>query len=293
MYGERGYLSLIKKVINTGERRLGRNGYTRSLFGEQLRFSLTNSNTNTPILPLLTTKYVPLRLVLDELRWFVQGRTDNQWLMERNVKIWDANAKNGTLWSNSETEDLGPIYGFQWRHFGADYQGHKNDDRKYEEQGVDQVEFVFQELKHHPESRRAIMSAWNPKDLPKMTLPPCHILSQYWIGKNGLSCHLYQRSADIGLGVPFNIASYSILTHAIANSLGIRANELVMSFGDCHIYEEHLEGLSDQIKREPYEPPTIYVPKGDHPLEILMNEKDPIRVNEYVHCGRVRLAMIA
>ena len=291
MFGERGYINLINKVIKHGERRSGRNGYTRSLFGEQLRFSLTQSDS--PILPLLTTKHVPVRLVLEELRWFSSGRTDNKWLMDRNVKIWDSNAKNGKLWDTSDTEDLGPIYGFQWRHFGANYRGHKKENTDYSDEGTDQLDYVFQELKNNPGSRRAILSAWNPSDLPKMTLPPCHILSQYWVGQNGLSCHLYQRSADIGLGVPFNIASYSLLTHAIAKSLGMRANELVMSFGDSHIYEEHLDGLQEQTTREPYDFPNLYVPDGDHPLDILMNTSDPMRVSEYKHHGKVRLAMIA
>ena len=288
--GERGYLSLLKRVIETGEKRIGRNGNTYSLFGEQLRFDLTNNT-----LPLLTTKHVPLRLVLEELRWFVSGRTDNKWLMDRNVKIWDSNAKEGTLWSDDTSEDLGPIYGFQWRHFGAKYEGYKNEERMYdgENKGVDQIDYVFQELKRNPTSRRAIMSAWNPKDLSQMTLPPCHILSQYWVGERGLSCHLYQRSADIGLGVPFNIASYSLLTHAFAKALNIEADSLVMSFGDSHIYECHKEGLLEQIQREPYDFPKITLPDGDNPIDILLNEENPIKVSDYKHHSRIRLPMIA
>jgi thymidylate synthase len=290
--GEHSYLSLIKKVLTLGEKRTGRNGGTLSLFGEHLRFDLTRDDT--PILPLLTTKSVPLRLVLEELRWFVSGKTDNKYLMDRNVKIWDSNTKAGPLWNDNPAEDLGPIYGFQWRHFGAKYNGCKSETNTYESNGgVDQIEYVFQELKNHPESRRAIMSAWNPVDIPKMTLPPCHIMSQFWVGQNGLSCHLYQRSADIGLGVPFNIASYSLLTHAFAKSLDLRPNQLVMSFGDSHIYQCHTEGLEEQIKREPYEFPVINIPNGNHPIEILLNEKDPITVSEYKHHPIIRLPMIA
>ena len=287
--GERGYLSLLKRTIETGELRKGRNGNTYSLFGEQLRFDLTDSR-----FPLLTTKHVPLRLVLDELRWFVSGKSDNKWLMDRNVKIWDSNAKAGPLWSNDTSEDLGPIYGFQWRHFGADYKGFKNDsDREYKGEGIDQIDYVFQELKNNPSSRRAIMSAWNPSDLSQMTLPPCHILSQYWIGNRGLSCHLYQRSADIGLGVPFNIASYSLLTCAFAKALNVEADSLVMSFGDSHVYECHKEGLLEQIKREPFKFPTIILPDGDNPIDILLNEETPIKISGYHYHPRIRLPMIA
>lgn len=286
--GENQYLSLVKKILETGEQRSGRNGNTYSLFGEQLRFDLSKST-----LPLLTTKHVPLRLVLEELRWFVSGKTDNKWLMDRNVKIWDSNAKAGPLWSDHTHEDLGPIYGFQWRHFGARYEGFKNEHRTYENEGADQIEYILTELRNNPGSRRAIMSAWNPKDLPQMTLPPCHILSQYWIGEKGLSCHLYQRSADIGLGVPFNIASYSLLTHAFAKALNIEANMLVMSFGDCHIYESHKDGLTDQITRKPYAFPKIQLPNGDHPIDILMNEETPITISDYEHHPRIRLPMIA
>lgn len=292
MIGERGYLKLIEKVISHGEIRTGRNGITRSLFGEQLRFQLQKDSV--PILPLLTTKFVPYRLVLEELRWFIQGKTDNKWLMDRSVKIWDANAKAGPLWNDCPEEDLGPIYGFQWRHFGAKYDGHKTDDKTYENEGADQIAWILKELTENPGSRRAILSAWNPCALPEMTLPPCHVLSQYWIGKNGLSCHLYQRSADIGLGVPFNIASYSLLTHAFAKALGIPANELVMSFGDCHIYEDHIDGLREQVEREPKDFPTINIPDiHKNPIDILSDKDHPITISDYEHCGVIRLAMIA
>lgn len=287
--GEKGYLNLVRKIITQGEIRAGRNGNTLSLFGEQLRMPLINDN-QTPILPLLTTKYVPLKLVLEELRWFISGRTDNQWLRERNVKIWDANAEAGPLWSSSPKEDLGPIYGFQWRHFGASYEGHVDKGREYNHMGVDQIEYIFNELKHMPESRRAVMSAWNPVDIPQMTLPPCHVLSQFWIGKNGLSCHLYQRSADMGLGVPFNIASYSLLTHAFAKALNVKPSMLVMSYGDCHIYESHIAGLQEQIEREPMEFPEVIVPEHPHPIDIVM---DSMNVREYKHHGRIRLPMVA
>jgi len=289
---EVGYLRLLKDILTHGEIRKGRNGATRSLFGTQLRIPL--SVNKVPILPLLTTKYVPFRLVHEELKWFVQGRTDNKYLLDNKVRIWDTNAKAGPLWKEGEEEDLGPIYGFQWRHFGADYKGCITPENTYEKEGVDQISWVVDELRRNPGSRRAIINAWNPVDIPKMTLPPCHVLSQYWIGEKGLSCHMYQRSADIGLGVPFNIASYALLTHAIAKSLGINANELVMSFGDTHIYESHIYGITTQMFRKPGKFPTLIMDsKSTNPIDILCDEENPCKVEGYVHQGVVRLPMIA
>lgn len=282
--GEAGYLALIKKVIREGETRVGRNGNTISLFGEQLRFSLRDRE-----FPLLTSKFVPFRLVHEELKWFINGKTDNKSLLDQNVKIWDANAKAGPLWQGGEDEDLGPIYGYQWRHFGGKYSGCKEESNP---PGVDQISWIVNELRERPGSRRAILSAWNPVDIPNMTLPPCHVLSQYWIGKNGLSCHLYQRSADIGLGVPFNIASYALLTYAFAKALNVPTNELVMSFGDSHIYEEHASALEKLTDVTPNLFPTISIESDSNdPVEIVTNGK--IQIEGYKHNGRLRLPMIA
>jgi thymidylate synthase len=266
--GERQYLELLRRVINEGVLRRGRNGNTVSLFGEQLRFDLRDSS-----FPLLTTKKMPIKAISYELSWFSQGFTSNKYLTERNVKIWTPNAEAGPIWRTSPVtwQDLGPIYGFQWRHFGANYLGSPEylnmhygidagvDSRIIETsiQGVDQLRWIVDELRENPGTRRAILSAWNPVDIPKMALPPCHVMSQYWIGNDGLRCHMYQRSADVGLGVPFNIASYALLTNIIAKCVGVPARELVMSFGDTHVYEEHIEGLKEQILREPGDAPQL------------------------------------
>lgn len=263
--GERQYLELMAKIIREGQKRIGRNGNTLSLFGEHLRFDLRNN-----IFPLLTTKKVPFKTLSTELSWFSQGFTSNKYLTERGVKIWSPNAESGPLWKSSpvEWQDLGPIYGFQWRHFGADYVGSPEfRDMAYSSPpvivgGVDQLHWVVDELRRNPGTRRAILNAWNPVDIPNMALPPCHVMTQYWIGEDGLRCHLYQRSADIGLGVPFNIASYALLTKIIAGCVGVPARELVMSFGDTHIYEEHIEGLTEQIARVPGEFPTLELEWG-------------------------------
>jgi len=303
--GELEYLRLIHRILTSGYRRVGRNGTTISLFGEHLRFNLRGGR-----FPLLTTKRVPWRTMFRELKWFLLGRTDNKWLRDRGVGIWNGNAEAGPLWGwgsgerEKEIEDLGPIYGFQWRHFGAEYMGAKAEDTDYPANypfgvGVDQVKQVVELLRSDPGTRRAIISAWNPKAIPHMTLPPCHILSQYWVSPEGLHCHMYQRSADVGLGVPFNIASYSLLTHIIAHCVGLPAVELVMSFGDTHIYEEHVEGLKEQITREPFPVPHLRVvlPEGwgrewdeTWPWEV---EEDWIRVDEYVHSPTIKLPMIA
>lgn len=312
---EDGYLNLVKKIISHGELREGRNGKTKSLFGPQLRFDLVSEDGDC-VLPLLTTKRVPYRLVLEELKWFSQGKTDNKTLLEKNVRIWKPNADAGPLWKGSDPSmgDLGPIYGFQWRHFGAEYKGFKTYDvdeefgnprssypyksSQYDNKGVDQLRNIVKELRENPGSRRAVMSAWNPVDLPKMTLPPCHVLSQYWIGKEGLYCHLYQRSADIGLGVPFNIASYATLAHMIAKCLKIPARELVMSFGDCHIYEDHIDALTEQCKREPRSFPKMIF-RDDIPSEelwpdtLLCEYDDLFEIIGYEPHKKIKMDMIA
>lgn len=244
------YLSLVGRVIAEGETRMDRTGTgTLALFAPQpsLRFSLRNNT-----LPLLTTKRVFLRGVLEELLWFVAGKTDSQLLTDRDVHIWDGNGSKEFLasrgLSHRRAGDLGPVYGFQWRYFGAEY---KTCDDDYTGQGVDQICEVIDKIKHNPTDRRIIMSAWNPKDLPLMALPPCHMFCQFFVslpssspsGKKELSCHMYQRSCDLGLGVPFNIASYALLTHMIAKVTGCEARELVLAMGDAHVYRDHVEPL--------------------------------------------------
>lgn len=213
------YLNHIRRIIETGVKRNDRTGVgTYGIFGSQMRYSLRNN-----IFPLLTTKRVFWRGVVEELLWFIRGSTNAKELSDKKIHIWDANSSREFLdqmgFVDREEGDLGPIYGFQWRHFGAPYKGMHAD---YTGQGVDQLKEVIETIRNRPNDRRIIMCAWNPVDIPKMALPPCHCLVQFFVAKDELSCLLYQRSADMGLGVPFNIASYSLLTVMIAHVTGLK-----------------------------------------------------------------------
>ena len=212
-----------------------------------MRFDLGES------FPILTTKDVFWRGVAEELIWFVRGETNAKLLSDKKIKIWDGNASREFLDKQGLTEreewDLGPVYGFQWRHFGADYTTMHAD---YTNQGFDQLAEVIKQLKTNPTSRRILMSAWNASDLTKMALPPCHILAQFYVtADNKLSCQMYQRSCDMGLGVPFNIASYSLLTCMLAQVCGLKRGEFIHCLGDAHVYKNHVEPLMEQLKRHP------------------------------------------
>jgi len=253
---ERQYLSLIRRIIQNGNIENGRNGKTYVSIGEMMRFSL-RKNT----IPLLTTKKVAWKTCLRELLWFVRGQTDNNILLKNNVTIWNDNATIGRHSSHGifPKNDLGPIYGHQWRHFNAPYLSCKND---YSGEGVDQIQNIIDALKDEKErnSRRLILSAWNPLQLGEMALPPCHILAQFHVtNKKQLSCSLYQRSGDIGLGIPFNIASYSFLTHLLAHHCDLHAHELIHFIGNAHIYDDHKEALKTQISRIPKPFPQITI----------------------------------
>ncbi|XP_075234613.1 thymidylate synthase [Lycorma delicatula] len=251
---EKQYLDLAQKIMNCGSKKEDRTGTgTLSLFGEQMRFSLRDGT-----LPLLTTKRVFWRGIVEELLWFIKGSTDATELSAKNIHIWDGNSSRQYLDSIGLADraegDIGPMYGFQWRHFGAEYKDMHTD---YAGKGIDQLQDVINKIKTDPNDRRILMSAWNPIDLPKMALPPCHVLSTFNVTNGEVSCLLYQRSADFGLGVPFNIASYSLLTHMIAHVTGLKPGEFIHSIGDCHIYLNHVEPMQTQIKR-PLRPfPTI------------------------------------
>jgi len=255
---EQQYLQLIRDILDQGVLESGRNGVTKSIFGSAMHFSLEDG-----VIPLLTTKKVAWKTCLKELLWFIRGQTDAAILQKDGVKIWDANASREFLDSrglyDNEIGDLGPVYGHQWRHFNAQYIDCECD---YTGQGIDQLQQIIDCLKD-PEkrnSRRLVMSAWNPCQLDEMALPPCHVLCQFNVSEgNKLSCSLYQRSGDVGLGVPFNIASYSFLTHILAKHCGLTAYEFVYNLGNSHIYEDHIEPLKSQIEREPYEFPKIIV----------------------------------
>jgi thymidylate synthase len=275
---EHQYLNLIRTILAEGEHRPDRTGTgTRSIFAPpQLRFSLfkpgaTPSSDPVPILPLLTTKRVFLRAVIAELLWFISGCTSSIPLSEAGIKIWDGNGSREFLGKvglgHREVGDLGPVYGFQWRHFGAEYVNAKTD---YTGQGVDQLAEVVRKLKETPFDRRIIMSAWNPADLKKMALPPCHMFAQFYVSypngldkKGSLSCLLYQRSCDMGLGVPFNIASYALLTHILAHATDLNPGTLIHTMGDAHVYLDHVDALNEQLKREPTEFPELRIKRDD------------------------------
>ena len=255
---ENQYLNLIEDILKENTVFEGRNGNTYAIFGAAMHFSL-NNNT----IPFLTTKKLAWKTCLRELLWFIKGDTSNKRLNEQKVRIWDANGSREFLDSrgltNLEENDLGPIYGFQWRHFNAKYKDCNSD---YSGEGVDQLKYIIDSLKDEEtrNSRRLIMSAWNPCQINEMALPPCHILCQFHV-KNGneLCCSLYQRSGDVGLGVPFNIASYSFLNCLIAHHCGLVPGEFIHYLGNTHIYDDHVEGLLKQLERQPYEFPKLKI----------------------------------
>lgn len=241
----------IQKIIDTGVKKEDRTGVgTFAIFGAQMRYSLRDN-----IFPLLTTKRVFFRGVAEELIWFINGCTNAHVLAEKNVKIWEANSTRTFLDSvgltGNEEGDLGPIYGFQWRHFGAEYKGMH---AEYKNAGIDQLKQVIETIKKRPDDRRIIMCAWNPIDIPKMALPPCHCLVQFFVANNELSCQLYQRSADMGLGVPFNIASYALLTIMIAHVTGLKVSMLFLNLSKFYVNPmlpvtaRHSQAIATQCK---------------------------------------------
>ena len=254
------YISLIKNVIYNSNLKDDRTETgTHSIFGHQMRFSLENNK-----FPLLTTKKVFLRGIIEELLWFIKGDTDSNTLSAKNVKIWDANGSREFLdclgFTEREEGDLGPVYGFQWRNWGAEYINNKTD---YSEKGIDQLQNLIDDIKKNPNSRRLILTAWNVGDIQKMALPPCHVLCQFYVCNNKISAQLYQRSGDIGLGVPFNIASYALLLKMVAFVTNYEPSELVYTLGDAHIYNNHIGALKEQIKRIPREFPELYIKNSD------------------------------
>jgi len=242
---EMQYINLINNILNKGSLETGRNGNVYTLFGNSMRFNLKDNTV-----PILTSKKVAWKTCLKELLWFISGSTDNRILKKQNVKIWNENGSREFLDSrgltNLNEDDLGPVYGHQWRHFNAEYTSYDSD---YTNEGVDQLKYIIDALKNPNErtSRRLIMSAWNPIQINEMALPPCHVLCQFNVVRgNELSCALYQRSGDIGLGVPFNIASYSMLTHIIAHHCDLIASEFIYFLGNTHIYDNHVDALIQQ-----------------------------------------------
>ncbi|KAG5447235.1 Thymidylate synthase [Clonorchis sinensis] len=256
IYGEAAYLNLLRHILCHGVERSDRTGTgTLAVFGPQMRFSLRDDS-----FPLLTTKQVFFRGIVEELLWFIRGSTDSNELAARKVHFWDANGSREFLDNLGFTErkegDLGPVYGFQWRHSGADY---IDCDTDYTGQGVDQLAEVIRLIRERPWDRRILIVAWNVRDLKLMALPPCHCLVQFFVANGELSCQLYQRSGDMGLGIPFNIASYSLLTYMIAHLTGLKPGEFVHTIGDSHVYLNHREALSEQVKRVPRPPPKLKI----------------------------------
>ncbi|MEX2240378.1 MAG: thymidylate synthase [Burkholderiales bacterium] len=225
--GERQYLDLLAEVLERGAPKSDRTGTgTRSVFGRQMRFPLEGS------FPLLTTKKLHLKSIIYELLWFLRGDTNVRWLQAHGVTIWDE-------WADADGE-LGPVYGYQWRHW-----------RTPDGRDIDQIRQVLDDLRARPESRRHLVSAWNPADVDRMALPPCHALFQFYVAEGRLSCQMYQRSADLFLGVPFNIASYALLTLMVAQVTDLRPGEFVLTLGDAHLYLNHLAQAREQLARAP------------------------------------------
>ncbi|MBA2772861.1 MAG: thymidylate synthase [Nocardioidaceae bacterium] len=231
----RQYLDLMQRVLDEGVRKEDRTGTgTLSVFGHQMRFDLSEG------FPLVTTKKVHVRSVVGELIWFLRGDTNVRWLQERGISIWNE-------WADAEG-DLGPVYGAQWRSWSTPGGGQ-----------VDQLQQVIDQITTSPDSRRHVVSAWNVADIPQMALPPCHTMFQFYVAEGRLSCQLYQRSADVFLGVPFNIASYALLTHLVAHVTGLEVGDFVHTLGDAHLYSNHLDQARTQLARVPRPLPELWV----------------------------------
>ena len=238
------YEDLVRTILRGGTLKSDRTGTgTISLFGQQMRFDLSHS------FPLITTKKVFFRGIAYELLWFLKGSQNVRWLQENRVHIWDE-------WADPETGDLGPVYGVQWRSWPAP----TPEDPHHT---IDQIAKVLDLIRTHPDSRRMIVTAWNPAQIDSMALPPCHALFQFYVADGRLSCQLYQRSCDMFLGVPFNIASYALLTLMMAQQAGLEPGEFVWTGGDCHIYDNHVEQVLEQLSRKPYPYPTMRIRKAD------------------------------
>ncbi len=247
----RAYLDLLRKVLDEGIEREDRTGTgTKSLFGYQMRMDLQEG------FPLLTTKKVHLKSIIHELLWFIRGQTHVSHLQDVGVSIWDEWATAAqTARFGREEGDLGPVYGHQWRNFG----GTERPDGTFENDGFDQLSYVLEQIRENPFSRRLIISGWNPSEAERVALPPCHTLFQFYVSEGRLSCQLYQRSADVFLGVPFNIASYALLTMMVASVSGLEPGDFIHTFGDVHLYSNHVEQARLQLSRQPRPLPTMRI----------------------------------
>lgn len=258
----KAYLDILRHILDNGAIREDRTGVgTIGVFGHQARFDLRAG------FPLLTTKRIPFRFVVAELLWFLSGDTDVATLQKQGVTIWDEWATPAKCAKfGRKTGDLGPVYGWAWRRFGGNYDISKTFGNRAG--GFDQITWVEQEIRHNPNSRRLIVSAWNPADAQRVELPPCHTLFQFYAQSGQLSCHLYARSIDAFLGLPFNIACYALLTHMMAASTGCVVGDMVISFGDLHIYRNHLAQVNEQLSRTPSSLPMLRVQPTKNILDI-------------------------
>lgn len=236
------YEDLMRHVFEHGHAKTDRTGTgTRSVFGHQMRFDLSQG------FPLITTKKLHTKSIFIELLWFLRGDSNVRWLQERGVSIWNE-------WASADG-DLGPVYGVQWRSWPTPGGQH-----------IDQISQVLEQIRSQPDSRRLIVSAWNVADIPRMALPPCHAFFQFYVADGKLSCQLYQRSADIFLGVPFNIASYALLTHMVAQQCGLGVGDFIWTGGDCHLYSNHFEQVQEQLSRDPYPYPRLHIKRKPQSL---------------------------
>ena len=261
---EVGYLNLLKETLKEGEIKTTRNGVVYSKFGCMIKFSDINN------FPLLTTKKMFFRGIVEELLWFLRGSTDANELKEKKINIWTGNSTREYLDSIGLKEykegELGPVYGWQWRKFGKDYNNSNTN-------GKDQIRYVLEELMKPDNSRRAVLSGWNPVDLDKMALPPCHILYIFNKTNKGLSCHMTLRSSDLFLGLPFNIASTALLTQILASVLHLEISEVCLSICDAHIYKEHIGQINNQVLLAPYDLPKLIIKKFPPPVDSRIDEK--------------------
>ncbi len=250
------YEDLLRHVMAAGSVKADRTGTgTRSVFGHQLRYDLAAG------FPLITTKKVHLKSIVYELLWFLRGESNVKWLQDNGVSIWDE-------WADDDGE-LGPVYGVQWRSWPTPSGEH-----------IDQISQVLETLRSNPDSRRIIVSAWNVADIPQMALAPCHAFFQFYVADGKLSCQLYQRSADLFLGVPFNIASYALLTHMVAQQTGLGVGDFIWTGGDCHVYDNHVEQVTEQINRTPFDFPTLNLRKADSLFDYAF---DDVEIVGYQH----------
>jgi len=264
---ESNYLNALRDILENGKKRETRNATTISKFGITLNFDISTS------FPLLTTKKMFWKGIYEELLWFIKADTNSKNLESKGVNIWTGNSSRNYLDSiglnTYETGDCGPIYGFQWRHYNADYEGF---DKDYTGKGIDQLQNCVDLIRNDPTSRRIYMTAWNPIRLKEMCLPPCHVSYQFYVENNTLSCMMYQRSGDMFLGVPFNIASTALLTYMICHITGLTPGSITLVIGDAHIYESHIDAVKEQLTRTPLPFPTLTFKNNHHNINDILAE---------------------